>query len=312
MYWLSDQIYSSTPYDDVFRTLLNDCSKLIIPVINEVFGEEYTGDEIIQFSPNEHFLNQQDGGEEKRITDTNFAVIGKTTKRYHFECESTVDYSILIRIFEYDAQIALDQNCEVIENRIIVSFPNTAVLFLRSISTTPDVMEIIIRTPGGEVSYHVPVMKVKTYSIEEIFSKKLLFLIPFYIFTYEGQFKEIDADERKLAELKAEYEDVKNRLEQLAADGVIDEFYKKTIMDMSERVLANLAANYENIRKGVGSVMSGQVLDYEAKRIKNEGREEGIIDTLVSLVQKGLLSIKDAALQAGITETAFKQKMEAK
>ena len=87
-----------------------------------MFGEEYTGDEIIQFSPNEHFLNQQDGGEAKRITDTNFTVIGKTTKRYHFECESTVDYSILIRIFEYDAQIALDQNSEVIENRIIVSF----------------------------------------------------------------------------------------------------------------------------------------------------------------------------------------------
>ena len=29
----------STPYDDVFRTLLNDCRHLIIPVINEVFGE---------------------------------------------------------------------------------------------------------------------------------------------------------------------------------------------------------------------------------------------------------------------------------
>lgn len=34
---------SNTPYDDVFRTLLNDCSFLIIPVINEVFGEHYVG-----------------------------------------------------------------------------------------------------------------------------------------------------------------------------------------------------------------------------------------------------------------------------
>lgn len=34
---------SSTPYDDVFRTLLNDCSSLMIPVINEVFGEHYSG-----------------------------------------------------------------------------------------------------------------------------------------------------------------------------------------------------------------------------------------------------------------------------
>ena len=181
---------------------------------------------------------------------------------------------------------------------------------------TPDVMEILIRTQGGEVSYHVPVMKVKTYSIEETFEKKPLFLIPFYILTYEGKFKEIDADEGKLAELKAEYEDIKIRLEQLAADGLIDEFYKKTIMDMAERVLANLAVGYENILKGVGSVMSGQVLDYEAKRILNEGidkgREEGIIDTLISLVKDGILTIKDAAARAGITEAAFQQKMTAK
>ena len=41
---------TSTPYDDVFRTLLNDCSSLIIPVINEVFSEHYTGKkEIINY-----------------------------------------------------------------------------------------------------------------------------------------------------------------------------------------------------------------------------------------------------------------------
>ena len=42
---------------------------------------------------------------------------------------------------------------------------------------------------------------------------------------------------------------------------------------------------------------------------REEGRAEGVIDTLISLVQKGLLSIKDAAAQLGITEAAFQQKM---
>ena len=85
---MTDKTLSPTPYDDAFRTLLNDCSKLILPVINEVVGEKYTGDETILFAPNEHYLNSGDSGEEKRITDTNFIVIGNTTKRYHFECES--------------------------------------------------------------------------------------------------------------------------------------------------------------------------------------------------------------------------------
>ena len=34
---------SKTAYDDAFRTFLNDCSELIIPVVNEVFGEHYSG-----------------------------------------------------------------------------------------------------------------------------------------------------------------------------------------------------------------------------------------------------------------------------
>lgn len=42
---MEDVRITSTPYDDVFRTLLNDCSSLIIPVINEVFGESYSGQE---------------------------------------------------------------------------------------------------------------------------------------------------------------------------------------------------------------------------------------------------------------------------
>lgn len=40
-----------------------------------------------------------------------------------------------------------------------------------------------------------------------------------------------------------------------------------------------------------------------------EGHTEGIFETLISLVQKGLLSIKDAADQAGITESDFQQRM---
>lgn len=100
---------TSTPYDDVFRTLLNDCSSLIIPVINEVFGEHYSGQEKIIFSPNEHFLNRQDGNEDERITDTSFKIEGKETKKYHLECQSSTDNSMLVRFFEYDTQIALDE-----------------------------------------------------------------------------------------------------------------------------------------------------------------------------------------------------------
>ena len=76
---------SNTPYDDVFRTLLNDCSSLIIPVINEVFGEDYCGDEEVLFYPNEHFIQGQDTSTKEKITDSCFQVIGIRKKKYHLE-----------------------------------------------------------------------------------------------------------------------------------------------------------------------------------------------------------------------------------
>ena len=36
-------------------------------------------------------------------------------------------------------------------------------------------------------------MKTQQYTLDEIFEKKLLFLIPFYIFTHESRFEEYEA-----------------------------------------------------------------------------------------------------------------------
>ena len=78
---MQETSYIGTPYDDVFRTLINDCPELVLPVINEMFGENYRGDEQIVFGQNKHFLNQQDGPGEKRITDSSFVVKGERVKK---------------------------------------------------------------------------------------------------------------------------------------------------------------------------------------------------------------------------------------
>lgn len=299
-----------TPYDDVFRTLLNDCSRLIIPVINEIFGEHYTGEEDIVFLPNEHFMNQEDGSGEKRFTDSNFRIISVGSKKYHWECQSTPDKSMLVRFFEYDTQIALDEG-EVKGNRLTVTFPHSAVLFLRCDTSTPGQMKIQMITPGGTVCYGIPVMKSQSYSINEIFEKKLLFLIPFHIFSHEKYLKEYDTNFEKLETLKKEYAKIRKRLEELQEAGVIDAYTKATLIDMSNKVLEGIARRYENVREGVKAVMGGKVLEYEAKTILRKGISEGILSTLCDLVQKNLLSVKDAAEQAGMSEEAFIAKMQA-
>ena len=265
---------TSTPYDFVFLRLLNDCCSLIIPVINEVFEETYSGKETIIFSPNEHFMNQQGGNEDERITDSSFKIVGKEIKKYHLECQSSTDSSMLIRFFEYDTQIALDEG-EIKRNILTVELPHSAVLYLRCNASTPDKLKIRLVTPGGTVEYDILVMKSQKYTIEEIFEKNLLLLIPFYIFVHEKRFEEYEKNETKLRELKEEYEQIKTRLEEFLDKGRISEYTRCTLIDMSNKVLEHIAVKYHSVKEGVKSVMGGKILEYEAKTIKREGMKQG-------------------------------------
>ena len=282
-----------TPYDDAFRTMMNDCVRLLIPVINEVFGKNYSGNERIIFRPNEHFINQQDGKEQKRITDSSFSIISddNSEEKFILECQSTDDDTLLIRIFEYITQEALDSGT-ITKYQLTVTVPHAAVLFLRSKKSTPNSMNIVINTPGGSVSFNIPVMKVQSYSLEQIFDKNLLFLLPFYIFNLEKDFPRYEASEKALESLKNVYVDFMDRLEKEVTEGHISAYYRRTILDMSKKVLENIAAKYKNVQKGVNDIMGGQVLEHEGKTIFNagvaEGRREANLDTARRLREMGM------------------------
>ena len=290
---------SQTAYDDAFRTLLNDCSELIIPVVNEVFGEHYTGKEKIIFGVNEHFLSQDVDNVKKIITDSSFVIIGSDgmQKRYHIECQSTADDSMLVRIFEYDAQIALDSGNIDDDSVLTVTFPNSAVIFLRHTGKTPNEMRIRMITLGGSTEYLVPVVKVQKYNLEEIFSKRLLFFIPFYIFSHEKYFPEYESNEIKLQKLCEEYSYIQTKLDDLQKAGEVSEFTKSAVCTMTNHVLALIAQKYHRVQEGVENIMRGKILDYEAKTIRNkgraEGRAEGIAEMKVQIEERAKDMLRD-------------------
>ena len=279
---------TSTPYDDVFRTMLNDCSRFILPLLNEVFGENYDGTETIVFANDYHFQNKQDGAEDKIITDASFKVIkGDTEKKYHFECQSTIDNSMVLRFFEDDSQIALDDaTIEKIvgddggkksDGVLTVTFPHSAVLYLRSNKNTGDVMTIRFVTPGGEVKYDIPIIKMQTYTLEDIWEKEIYLLIPFYIFTHEANFPKYNEDEKLLQGLVDEFKEICVKMEELTHQGKMTELENRIIVELSKKVVDNIARKYERIRKGVEGIMGGKVIETEAKKMYNRGISEGIL-----------------------------------
>ena len=136
------------------------------------------------------------------------------------------------------------------------------------------------------MEYDIQVMKSQQYTLNEIFEKNLLLLIPFYIFSHETRFAEYEKDKTKLKTLQEDYEQIKTKLEELLNQGAISEYTKCTIIDMSNKVLEHIAVKYDSVKEGVKAVMGGKVLEYEAKTIKREGIEEGIKEGI-----KGTVSI---------------------
>ena len=239
-----------TTYDDVFRTILNDCRDLIHPLLNEIFGESYSGCEPIHFGTNEHFMNQQHGQGDKRITDSSFTVSGIVLIRYHLECQSTGDATMDRRMFEYDSQIALD-------DALVLSFPKSAVLFLRQTAGTPDNMQIRLKLHNTqkEVTLEIPILSIVNYTTDELFQKNLLILLPFHLFYYEKQFPKMEQDAARREHLKGIYSNIRLRLENMARQGTITEYTCRTILDLSRRVAESLCQKYDNIRREVISCL---------------------------------------------------------
>ena len=301
---------TSTPYDDVFRTMLNDCSRFILPLLNEVFGENYDGTETIVFANDYHFQNKQDGAEDKIITDASFKVIkGDIEKKYHLECQSTIDNSMVLRFFEYDSQIALDDaTIEKIvgddggkksDGVLTVTFPHSAVLYLRSNKNTGDVMTIRFVTPGGELKYDIPIIRMQSYSLEDIWEKEIYLLIPFYIFTHEANFPKYNEDENLLQELVNEFKEICIKMEELTQQGKMTELERRIIIELSKKVIDNIARKYERIRKGVDGIMGGKVIETEAKKMYNKGiligEENGRNESLKEQIKKKLAKGKAIA-----------------
>ena len=301
---------TNTPYDDVFRTISNDCRQLVIPLINEMFDQQYGMDEEITFLQNEHFLRKQDAEEDKIITDSCILI---RDKKYHIECQSTPDGSMAIRMFEYDSEIALERG--VLKEHVLeITYPESGVLYLRSTQSTPDQIKMILHFPGDEATYYIPIMKMKDYSLEDILQKELYFLIPFYLFTFEHRFDKIEEDNEQLKLLMQEYSFIVEKLDELVEAGRLNEFTQISLMEMTRKVAENLAVKHEGIKKGVEAIMGGKILNYPAKDILNdgiqlgrqEGRQEGAMWCYLNAVSRGM-SQEDARAIAGISEADAKK-----
>ncbi len=281
-------ICSETAYDDAFRTMEGKCDDILIPFVSHMFGENYGEGAVVKRLRNEHFIEHENGANEKRITDSSFEITyNDVTKRYHLECESSkYDGTILVRIFEYGSQIAKD-TAQKSAYKLELSFPNSGLLLLRASEGVPRSAEIIISLPNEKsISYEVPIVKVSDYSIDDIFNEKLYLLLPFYIFNYENKLSEINCDVQAINQLFSLYADIYTRLDHEQEKGSLSAISYSAIIKLIHSVAYKLTMKQENVHKKVGDVMGGKILDLPEFRIYDQGKADGIAEGLAEGEEK--------------------------
>ena len=112
-------------------------------------------------------------------------------------------------------------------------------------------------------------------------------MIPFYIFTHEANFTRYNEDKTALKKLIGEFTEIRRQLSELAEAGKITEFENRTIVELSKKVIDNIARKYEKITEGVDRFMGGHVIETEAKRILNRGRNEKLKEQIEKKLAKG-------------------------
>ena len=270
---------SPTAYDDAYKTLLHRCSRLIIPVVNEIFGTKYNKNDRIVFLEGEFQPEKVDGRQDSIRTDSIFDIYSESGKarKYHIECQSTTDNKMIIRMFEYSTQAALLEPTELNDEQMTIKFPQNAILYLRSNSKTPNYMTVNIEVEEKKIPImQIPVMKAKNYSLEEIFEKDLLFLIPFHLFALENKFEQYEKDEAKFEELCKKYENIADKLNQLVEENKLGGFERTIIYNATKRVAELLAKKHKKILKGVEESMGGKIWETPETKIYDEGTAKGI------------------------------------
>ena len=289
----------STVFNDVFRTIAQKMPQLLIPLINEVFHTNYSEDTDFEQLRNEHYEKYG-----KIITDS---IIRIGPHLYHIECQSKRDADMVIRMFEYDISIALEHTSKA-EDIWEIEFPQSCVLYVRNHRHLPEYHTAIVKfADGQQVTYQVPIIHAQKYTVNALFEKQLLILLPYHILRYEYFLKSNKTNEKKVEQLLEDYRKINQLLMETAEKEKKSGLYQNMICVIQE-ITDYIIPKDSEVRKGIGDIMGGNILTLPSDYIE-EGRKEGRLNEIFSSVQEGDYSAMRGAQKAEMSIDQFEKAM---
>lgn len=167
--------------DEVLKYLFSTSRKVLVNLLNGVFDEDFSEDEVeLEVSNNEFVMDSLD----IIRGDVFFDLKPKGEKKatYHLEFQTKNDNTMIIRMFEYGFKKSKEQSSNRDDFKTLY-FPKQKVIYIEENNSIKDELKLKIIFPDEqEVIYVVPVMKYWEYSDVELIEKKMYPLVPLQLF----------------------------------------------------------------------------------------------------------------------------------
>lgn len=158
----------------------------------------------------------------------------------------------------------------------------------------------VILPNGKDFLYEVPVIRLQDYTKDEIFQKKLLMLLPFYVMKYEKEYKNIEENSERLNALTEEYQDILGKLDSALSENTRASYHRR-LVELMRKISDYMLKPHEKLKERMGSVMYGKVLELETDKIIEEawdkGMAEGISAGMANIQSLYELTNKDGRME---------------
>ena len=130
----------------------------------------------------------------------------------------------------------------------------------------------------------MPILRAQNYTVDSIFEKQLLILLPYHILRYESYLKNSGSNTKKLEQLLTDYQKISDALEQCTDD-------KKSALYIDIIILIEKIADYiipknnEKIRERLGDLMGGKILQLESERLREEGQKTERVRAIQNMIK---------------------------
>lgn len=263
----------NTPFDDVYRTLTVKATRLMIPLINYMFNQDYSMSTPIRLANNETPKNKG----ESTITDSRFVLANNEEYNiFIIEEQTNLDKNIEYRLYDYMLRHASDYLSKDFERGRIV-LPSVGVLNLRGDNKNIKPMKVV--HTNGEIDVTMKDISMQNVSnLEYLEEKNLYCLMPFYSFTIEDKLRKYENEAAKQL-YKQELDKYYSIIQKAEQKGVLIEDEASTLSDIRRLVIDGLRFHKSGLNVKELEDMGGKVIELEHEKRYKAGYNEGTRET---------------------------------